>query len=114
MSHQGVVYKISCQDCDAFYIGQTKRQLGTRIKEHASDINKKSGSPSVISEHRLNFKDEFNWDNIEIIDNERSYPKRLISEMVHIKKQLNGLNKQSDTDLLPISYTSILDLLPPS
>jgi len=114
MSQHGVVYKITCHDCDASYIGQTKRQLRTRIKEHVSDINKKSGSPSVISEHRLRFKHDFEWDNIKIIDNELSYQKRIISEMVHIKKQQNGLNKQSDTDLLPTSYIPILDLLPPS
>jgi len=114
MSHQGVVYKISCHDCEASYIGQTKRQLRTRIKEHDSDFRKKNGSPSVISEHRRNFNHDFEWDNIKIIDNERSYQKRLVSEMVHIKKQLHGLNKQSDTDLLPKSYLPILDLLPPS
>jgi len=34
--------------------------------------------------------------------------------MVHIKKQRHGLNKQSDTDLLPMSYLPILNLLPPS
>jgi len=114
MSQQGVVYKISCRECEASYVGQTKRQLRTRIKEHISDINKKSGSPSVISEHRLNLKHEFEWDNIKIIDNEFSYQKRLISEMVHIKKQQHSLNKQSDTDLLLMAYIPILDLLPPS
>jgi len=114
MSQHGVVYKISCHDCDASYVGQTKRQLRTRIKEHVADINKKSGSPSVISEHRRNFNHEFEWDNIKIMDNELSYQKRIISEMVHIKKQQHGLNKQSDTELLPTSYIPILDLLPPS
>jgi len=114
MTHQGVVYQISCHGCDASYIGQTKRQLRTRIKEHVSDINKKSGFPSVITEHRLNFNHNFEWDKIKIIDNERSYKKRIISEMVHIKKQLQGLNKQSDTDLLPNSYLPILEHLPPS
>jgi len=108
MSQHGVVYKITCHDYDASYVGQTKRQLRTRIKEHVSDINKKSGSPSVISEHRRNFNHEFEWDNVKIIDNELSYQKRIISEMVHIKKQQHGLNK------LPMSYIPILDLLPPS
>ncbi|XP_071573785.1 uncharacterized protein [Temnothorax nylanderi] len=38
----GVVYKLDCSDCNACYIGQTKRHLETRIKEHCADINKHS------------------------------------------------------------------------
>jgi len=86
MSHQGVVYKISCQDCEVSYVGQTKRQLRTRIKEHSSDIRKKNRYPSVISKHRLSLNHNFDWHNVRIIDIERSYHKRPISEMVHIKK----------------------------
>jgi len=113
MSHLGVVYKITCHDRDASYVGQTKRQLRTRIKEHVSDINKKNGSSSVISEHRLNSNHEFKWENL-------NYGQRTIISKKNnfgngpYKKQLNGLNKQSDTDLLPTSYLPILDLLPPS
>jgi len=54
MSQHGVVYKISCHNCNASYIGQTKRQLQIRIKKYNSDIRKKNESPLVISEHRLN------------------------------------------------------------
>lgn len=46
-----VVYKINCGDCDASYVGQTGRQLNTRIKEHRQNINRPSSSISV--EHRL-------------------------------------------------------------
>jgi len=53
-----VVYKINCQDCDASYVDQTKRLLKTRIKEHVNDI-KKSGSPFVISNHRLSYNHDF-------------------------------------------------------
>jgi len=56
-----VVYKINCKDCVASYVGQTKRRLRTRIKEHINDINKKSGALSVISIHRMENNHEFDW-----------------------------------------------------
>ena len=28
------IYSIPCNDCDDEYIGHTKRQFGTRLKEH--------------------------------------------------------------------------------
>ena len=30
------IYSIPCNDCDNQYIGQSKRQFGTRLKEHQS------------------------------------------------------------------------------
>lgn len=86
LSNQNVVYKISYDDCKASYIGQTKRKLNTRIREHISNINKKTGSPSVISDHRINFR----LNKVKILDSESSYNKRLISEMVHIKRSKTG------------------------
>jgi len=58
---EAYIYKITCDDCEDNYIGQTKRKLGTRICEHISDINKKTGSPSVISDHRINLNHNFRW-----------------------------------------------------
>jgi len=110
-SHSDVVYKIKCNDCEATYIGQTKRQLGTKIKEHINDIKKNSGSLSVISEHRLDNDHEINWREVKIVDTEPSYGKRILSEMIHIKKQSHGLNKQSDTELLSDAYLPIIKLL---
>jgi len=89
-------------------VGQTKKRLTTRIKEHMNDINKKSGTPSVISLHRLQEYHDFDWNEIHISDNELSWFKRIISEMIHIKMQSCGLNKQNDTEILSDSYTSII------
>jgi len=105
-----VVYKINCKDCDACYVGQTKRRLNSRVKEHKNDINKRSGIPSVISTHRLQNHD-FDWGNVRILDNESAWYRRIISEMIYIKTQTNGLNKQSDTEMLSDSYNLILQKL---
>jgi len=106
-----VVYKIDCRDCNCSYVGQTKRKLKTRLKEHRLDINKKSGILSVISNHKLENNHEMNWDEAKILDIEPSYTKRIVSEMIHIKKQSKGLNKQSDTDLLSEIYLPIIENL---
>ena len=33
------IYSIPCNDCDNEYIGQTKRQFGTRLKEHQKAVS---------------------------------------------------------------------------
>ncbi|KYN21863.1 hypothetical protein ALC57_05757 [Trachymyrmex cornetzi] len=103
-----VVYKINCQDCESTYIGQTKRKLRTRIKEHKNDYKKPMNNLSVVSRHILEFNHAMDWDNTNIVDSEQSYYKRMISEMIHIKKQKNSLNKQSDTERLPDVYIPII------
>jgi len=49
------VYKINCRNCDASYVGQTKRQLNTRIKEHINNVRLDPSKHSVVSEHIKNF-----------------------------------------------------------
>jgi len=110
MKHSGVVYKISCNNCDATYVGQTKRQLNTRVKEHKLDIKKTTGPPSVISQHRLTNNHDFKWDDIDILDKERKYHNRLVSEMIYIKKQKNSINKQNDTEQFPDIYLPLIEI----
>ncbi|EFN60538.1 hypothetical protein EAG_15774, partial [Camponotus floridanus] len=84
-----VVYRINCINCDASYVGQTRRKLSTRIKEHKKGIYK---------------NDDFDWANISVLDEEPCYKRRLISEMIHIASQDFSLNIQSDTINLDKSY----------
>ncbi|XP_039311308.1 uncharacterized protein LOC120359073 [Solenopsis invicta] len=88
---KNVVYKIMCKNCDASYVGQTGRKLKTRITEHRNHIKWNTNSHSVITEHRLNFNHDFDWENIIILDNERFLGRRLTSEMLHIQSQNNSL-----------------------
>ncbi|KYM96044.1 hypothetical protein ALC62_13294 [Cyphomyrmex costatus] len=89
------------------YVGQTKRRLKTRLKEHR-DGWKRINNTSVVSKHQVNCNHDIDWDNTAILDNEPIYFKRSISEMIHIKNQTNSLNLQSDTEKLPQMYYSII------
>ena len=65
LSRNNIVYKINCRDCKSTYVGQTKRNLKTRVKEHQNNINKKTGNLSVISEYRLEKNHDFEWEIVE-------------------------------------------------
>jgi len=71
LSNKNVVYKLCCKNCDAFYVGQTSRQLKTRISEHHNYINKNITTQSVITECRLLFNHDFDWEDVKILDSER-------------------------------------------
>jgi len=88
---QSNVYKISCLHCNATYVGQTRKLLKTRIEEHRSHIKRNTSQSSVITEHRVKYGHDFDWNNVEILDKEPHYNKRLISEMIHQKT-----NEQSE------------------
>jgi len=107
LSHSNVVYKLHCIHCDASYVGQIHRLVKTRIDEHGSHIRRNTNQSSVITEHRLEFSHDFDWDNVEILD-EKIHYKRIISEMIYIKKQSHSLNLQHDTDSLDPIYFDII------
>ena len=110
-SSNNVVYKICCKDCDASYVGQTKRQLKTRLNEHIKNSSLNTLKHTVITEHTLEYNHTFDWQNKKILDFETNYYKRLISEMIHIKLQTNGINCMEDTDLLDSEYSNLLSKL---
>jgi len=97
--------------CDKIYIGQTKRHLETRIKEHRSNIKKPTGSYSVVTNHRLSENHDFKWDEPTILHKENNRRKREIAEMFFIKKFKKkdiSLNLQKDTDNLNPIYDKII------
>jgi hypothetical protein len=103
-----VVYMIECNDCDATYTGQTKRQLATRVNEHCRDIKKHPSNHSVISNHRSTYGHDFNWKEPKILHCEKHRKKREIAEMFFIKKFNNNINLQKDTDNLNPIYDTLI------
>jgi len=105
----GVVYKFNCNSCDSCYVGETKRKLLDRIKEHKKPSKK---IESVINkDYQTNPGHSFDFDKTKILDQESSFSKRRISEMIYIKSSNNTLNKKEDTLYLPNTYTPICERL---
>lgn len=103
------MYKILCKDCDASYVGQTCRQLKKMISEGRNHIRRNTSQLSVITNYRLEANHEFHWDGVDILDSETSLGKRLVFEMLFIKRQKNGL--QDDTKYLHHAFMTIVENL---
>ena len=102
---------ISPLNCNATYIGQTKRHLETRLNEHKKDINKIEDNHSVVSKHRLSLNHDFDWSSPEILHNEKFVRKREIAEMFFIKKYKDTINLQRDTENLNVIYDRIINIV---
>ena len=45
------IYKINCKECQKSYIGKTKRNLETRVKEHICNVKYKDIEKSAVEYH---------------------------------------------------------------
>ena len=87
------VYAITCQ-CGEEYVGATKRNLHTRIKEHVRD-SQKTNIPN-ISGLSLHMKEtKHNIQSHKILERANSYLERNIKEAYHIIKRKPALNLDS-------------------
>lgn len=60
------IYQISCKECGQIYIGQTRRSIKTRFKEH---INLRTAVKSAVGEHIMNTNHKIDKENLKLIKN---------------------------------------------
>ena len=56
MRNPAFTYNIQCANCEGNYIGQTKKRIETRFKEHEGALRKKEKKNSAIAAHCLDEK----------------------------------------------------------
>jgi len=99
-SSKNVVYRITCQLCQATYIGQTERTIRSRIIEHS-----KTASSHVhlhmTSIHGVSNQLQFKW---QILATNRHTGTRLAIEALHIHKQPHLMNGCEGARLLPFLH----------
>ena len=101
------IYSIPCNDCDNEYIGQTKLQFGTRLKEHQKGVSFCKRENSALSEHTCLTNHTIGWDKSNIITTNRRYHQRLCLEAWHINSAHAPLNRDDD-GLLPVAYLHLV------
>jgi hypothetical protein len=79
----GVVYEIPCA-CGQTYVGETKRALGTRLKEHQAATRRGEIHKSAIAEHAWTHKHQLSWAETRILDHARNTSIFRIKEAIHI------------------------------
>ena len=97
----GVVYHITCGDCQSGYVGETSRSLKTRIKEHS-----KTSSP--VGAHAKEYHHNIQFDQVKILDTDQDWFKRGVREAIQIATQTSDLNRDRGRHTLPRIYRSIL------
>ena len=84
-----VVYETPCS-CRQRYMGETKRVLGTRLKEHQAATRRGETDKSAIVEHVWFQRHQPLWEETRILDQADNNTILLIKEAMHIYLQNQG------------------------
>ena len=71
-NRQGAVYKIKCSDCQASYIGETGRNLNTRLTEHKRATKNSDANNNIAVHHQLT-NHNIDWDSAQCLTYSTNY-----------------------------------------
>ena len=101
LDQAGVVYKISCNDCDATYVGETERKLNTRFKEHH-----RSSSP--VGQHMELRRHSVDKESVSVLHRETDWYRRGVAEAIFVQQESPCLNRGRERHILPAIYKELL------
>mgnify|MGYP001545966652 CR=1 FL=1 len=119
------VYSIDCKNCSGKYIGETKRKLNTRVKEHRDEAEKVGSSlpftranrkqsqsqqwSSAITDHTVQNNHIMDWDSARIVQKESDWRTRGIIEALWIRKTRTNINRDEGRHHLTHLYDDLLE-----
>jgi hypothetical protein len=108
---KNVIYKISCQDCDGIYIGETLRNAQTRVKEHKAKLkhmqDEQDNNHNKIALHAQKYNHDINFIGTEILAHESNYRKRKTIEAVAMLSHNNTTFSKPSATINPIWFPLI-------
>ena len=87
-------------------VGQTSRQLSTRLKEHKRAVRTADFNASVLGQHAWNQHHLIDWDEATVLMSESNFHRRLTLESWYIHNSHQTLNRENGG--LPIEYTLLM------
>ena len=103
-NRQGAVYKIKCSDCQASYIGETGRNLKTRLTEHKRAKRNGDVNNHIAEHHRLT-NHAIDWDSAQCVTYSTNYFQRLTLESWFTNLEQTPLNRCQQ---LPAPYKRLI------
>jgi hypothetical protein len=100
-----VVYQI---DCTKNYIVQTKQYVKNRMKAHQNSVVGKNSEKTALKKHAEEERHNFDFNNYKILRQEQNEKKRLVYEMIFIKREKNCVNDKKDIENLSKIYNNLL------
>ena len=91
-NRQGAVYKIKCSDCQASYIGETGRNLNTRLTEHKRATRNGDANNHIAVHHQLT-NHNIDWDSAQCLTYSTNYFQRLTLESWYTNLEQTPLNR---------------------
>ena len=89
------VYKIPCNDCDKFYLGETSRSFDVRLKEHKRAIQYFDNT-NALAQHCMTSGHSIDFNGFEVVSYCNDFRIRRVVESSFIKvNQSNVLNMNS-------------------
>ena len=100
----GAVYKIKCSDSQASYIGETGRNLNTRLTEHKRATRNRDANNHIAVHHQLT-NHNIDWDSAQCLTYSTNYFQRLTLESWYTNLEQTPLNRFQQ---LPAPYKRLI------
>ena len=78
------MYRIFCS-CGKSYIGETRRRLETRLREHQKTCRKGTLEKPAVSEHAWKDHHAIKWDETTVVDMAKHPRELLLKEAIHLQ-----------------------------
>ena len=72
-----IVYEVKCSYCEKVYIGESRREFGTRIKEHQGNINNREANLQIYKHLEESGHANFDWNTVKVLGRSNKKDSRL-------------------------------------